>query len=131
MNICDFETAKKLKEIGFPQPDFLSGQIWYDDVGNALLICRELSNNFYREFQCIQIGKDYAFNVSLKKESHTFSPTATDLLKELPCHDLMFVRNRAAFCCWLDVDRKEDSDFFHANPAEACAEAYFLYCSLS
>ena len=33
-----FETAKRLKESGFPQPKFAAGQFWYDKDGQLLLV---------------------------------------------------------------------------------------------
>lgn len=33
--MVNFETARALKEAGFPQPKFQFGQIWYNSSGGA------------------------------------------------------------------------------------------------
>lgn len=30
MDITTYETSKRLKEAGFPQPEFQTGQLWYN-----------------------------------------------------------------------------------------------------
>lgn len=73
MELLSFETAKRLKDAGFTQPDSLFGQMWYTKDGNILIAINFFSSIDHRE-------NIIMFN----PEEHYFAPTAAEILKELP-----------------------------------------------
>lgn len=102
-----FETAKRLKEAGYPQPErFAEHQA------------------FYRLSATVRTAVDLEPRI----ESETFAPSATDILNQLPAHSLRF--NGDVFSCteWDFSGSKEFeyevNKFKHPNPAEACAAAW-------
>lgn len=57
-DIISFETAKALKEAGFPQPEFETGQFWYNDLGALTFVGRNEVNE--------RFGKDYFYCTSVE-----------------------------------------------------------------
>ncbi len=70
LDIVSFETAKQLKEAGFPQPSARFGQFWYDETSEAL--------------NCIGFEDFSIWFEDLVLEGYIFAPTATDILRLLP-----------------------------------------------
>ena len=70
MNTVSFETAKRLKEAGFPQPDPEFGQFWYHNAGSQIAIMESNDAGGH-------IGKFIRFfgtvNGSLREKSFFFS----------------------------------------------------------
>jgi hypothetical protein len=64
MDIVSFETAKRLKEAGFPQPQYIDFGFGYDDTGSRFTI---------QECQFPPLGVDGMY----------FAPIATDIIFEL------------------------------------------------
>lgn len=130
-NNVSFETAKKLKEAGFPQPEPEVGQVWYDEDGNMVWI-RGLRENSYSSRRTASFvgelkggGMSTCTAEEMAEAGWVFAPTATDILRELPFgRGLHF---DAGFFS-VRVLRLNDSelivDSVHENPAEACAPAY-------
>jgi len=96
-NYTTAETAWKLKEKGFPQPDMNDDQIWYDKIGVPLK-----SNKFS--------------NLNLRHWA--YAPTPADILKEL---GISFSLSCSGSIFYCEAFGKEHT---HENPAEACALAY-------
>jgi hypothetical protein len=116
MNTVTFETAKRLKEAGFPQPVPKDGQFWYRPSGGIGYIDIVDSD-----------GEIYALlNGEVKGvkgfDSAIFAPAATDILKEIPFVSLSFevYETRFEFRVWegLKLIAK------HENPHEAAALAW-------
>lgn len=106
-NIVSFETAKRLKEAGFPQPEYIDAGFCYDHNGELTYI-RECS---------FPPGGAYGL---------TFAPTATDILEHFEDCTLYYDIRSGKFTCstgsnsdgiaWFSVS--------HENPAEAAALAF-------
>ena len=130
-NTVSFETARRLKEAGFPQPEPEAGQFWYID---KLGILGEKYPPYIVNFAGVydiyfsSVGVPYSERAHvgnrLKKEmfkqAGIFAPTATDILMELPSkwslrhYDL---EGEPVFSC---AARGNDL-YMNANPAEAAA----------
>lgn len=96
-NIISFETAKELKEAGFPQPEPAIGQVWYGTIGGQSdinLIVRR-SPNGDRPF--IDSYGNYHGQESFKKFG-IYAPTVDDLLRELPDHQLCYSVSGSFWC---------------------------------
>jgi hypothetical protein len=101
IDVVTFETAKRLKNAGFPQPDEIGLKVYYNILGaeNTCLAGRLIHGQI-------------------------FAPSATDILKEFfaPEDDGPFLywsgQNRF-WVCDFDI-----YTFDHENPAEACAAAW-------
>jgi len=114
MNVVNFETAKRLKEAGFPQPQvFNATQRSYIDNGKGICYVADDGE---------EIG-----------DNEYFAPSATDILKELGPTFLLSVgyvlkvnQNERPFICVETVENISDCKrgFSHENPAEACAAAW-------
>ena len=107
MNFVTYETALRLKEAGFPQPEKERLQIWYNDKGVPSII---LNIFLARPDLCV------------------FAPTADDILRELGenytlCYS-MSDNGKEWFC---DNTKHEYEIHSDENPAEACALAWFEY----
>ncbi len=115
-NIVSFETARALKEAGFPQPGPEWGQFWCNQHGET----RSLTISMLEKFQ--SDGYDLM----------TFAPTATDILIYLPGKmlvpeketDSVPAKNFGIF--YMDDRARDDweTKHWHTNPAESCAAAW-------
>lgn len=127
MNVVTFETAKKLKEAGFPQPEYKTGQVWYGTAGLTTQIVGTTygkdSPEFFNPHTAVTQTISHHFDF-------TFAPSATDILKELGrtfnlYYDSMpNAENPSLWTCFCDglfvcVDPQ-----YHENPAEACAASW-------
>lgn len=85
MNHVTFETAVRLKEAGFPQPELthVLGHIFYDRLGRKYMAVWQDNEDSNILMQ------PYLHNYSDLKNPMVFAPTATDILRELP--DYWFV----------------------------------------
>ena len=122
-NVVSSETAIALKNSGFPQPEFQTGQIWYFNGAVAFI-----STTFRLgidvaiiEGRCLSRPQERAY---WKHMNTAFAPTATDILRELG--EDYFLRFMAPnYRCELIDSFFEPVDYWQSeNPAEACAKAY-------
>jgi len=101
-HLLSFETAKKLKESGFPQPEPKTGQFWIGYNSDRLFIVTE------------DMPKD-----SLAFVQATYCPSAQDFLEQMPgaslenCNGIFYV---SAVGC-IDY-------FYNANLLESCARTW-------
>lgn len=107
-DVVSFETALRLKEAGFPQPEPHYRQVWYDERGEDLLF---------------EVSAEY------------FAPTATNILRQIR-QELDAATSNAHYwvnlspmgTIWEVVIRLSGGcaahGFTHENPAEAAALAY-------
>lgn len=119
-NTVSFETAKRLKEAGFPQPEFEFGQLWHTDGDRDCA--------FVGTMPFVRMKQDYAGSI-------IFLPTATDILLELQA---VSDPNRWWALIPLSGDPKWEwvlqlwgennnaciANFFNKNAAEAAAAAW-------
>lgn len=111
MTHVTFETAKRLKEAGFPRPNPVYGQAWFSKYG------------FVDITAPIQISRKRKLCTSVRDGS-IFAPTATDILAHLPGWALYY--HEGVWCCALVEDEFVIAEFRSDNPAEAAAEAFLL-----
>jgi hypothetical protein len=104
LDIVSFETAKRLKEAGFPQPE-ISDCFLYATLRGYSVLCLKA----FRKTVIVGGG-----NGVLK--DFLFAPTATDILRELPGADLRW--NGSTFFC------KYRGETENENPAEALAQMW-------
>ena len=132
-NVVTFETAKRLKEAGFPQPEPERGQVWY--LPNSVPAycygkCAGDSGPFYLFMYSEEKGLEvYSRNLvkwSSEINEISFAPTATDIMWHLPSdYELYYSERNEDFVLHIRDERNEISDFFHdQNPAEAAAAAW-------
>lgn len=83
-NVVTFETARKLKDAGFPQPEAEFGQVWYRpeyiDNSNTILVTGQWDEGPYG---IGDMGQQYS-PYNLAWHELVFAPTATDILEYLP-----------------------------------------------
>lgn len=138
MDITTFETAKRLKEAGFPQPDFSTGQLWYNASGALSFIGKkEIAHNGQVFFFCTSVVTARTEQMIPINDGAFFAPTATDILREIHGN---FAKMRGYSVTielsttddGFQVDVFEDLPFdamkpvweIHENPAEAAASAW-------
>lgn len=133
-DIVTFETAVRLKEAGFPQPQPGAGQWWHNpDFGLFVVGIKWFADN--REYRIFYPGTGKSV---LKAQAMflkcAFAPTATDILREMPNyfyirkykHQTNDIQIFSIFC----EEREADDDLSQIakgvsqNPAEAAAEAW-------
>lgn len=127
-DIVTFETAKRLRDAGFPQPGYptpdpvdVMGRVMYDADGD--------------KFMCFWQEEDGGGDILLTPFMHNkqecknplvFAPTATDIMRELWFRfSLKFGGNGK----WIvlqtkDLNDREDQITTDTNPAEAAAQAW-------
>lgn len=122
-----FETAKRLKEAGFPQPEFAVGQYWYDIDGEAFWVKCDASPHIHGEW----VGDDHSGFVEIPHGEEVFAPTATDIIREFErLQKSKWIRlgmSRDGYECYLYAFGGIRDSFCHENPAEACAEAWLKH----
>lgn len=84
MDITTNETSKRLKEAGFPQPDFATGQLWYNSHGALSFIGKkELGDDGKTYFFCTSIDTARTERMIPIKDGAFYAPSAADVLREL------------------------------------------------
>ena len=108
MSVVNFQTAKALKEAGFPQPDVFNAFQWSYIDGDVQVP--------YRATEGEQRSKD-----------EIFAPNAIDILKELGYdYSMKYNRLMLKWLVWVEYDNDGwgwDS-WDHESPAEAAALAF-------
>lgn len=123
MDICSFLTAKKLKESGYPEPEFASLQVWYNEYCIGTFLGMKITEMGRTKFSCYSIGSG---KVAVMAPAHgqgaIFAPTAADIMSEMKGIYLSPMQGG----CWgvFKVGTNIMIGFHPENPAEACAEAY-------
>jgi len=105
-NIVTFETAQRLKEAGFPQPNWSFGQYWYNKHSALFPFTNDIRNAAKTWF---------------------FAPTATDILAQITGHSLTFSIESGWHCFFISRNGVIYSDFQSDNPAEAAAAAWLQH----
>ncbi len=118
-NVVSFETAKALREAGFPQANPTQGQFWYDDKKRMFVICAVNK----KSVDGMWIGRGTAFK-SQMSDADIFAPTATDIMKELGRHFSMSIDYIGWIVRHHDLSEHGVGRHVHENPAEACALAW-------
>lgn len=125
MDIVSFETAVRLKEARFPQPEPEAGQFWYNTQGGEILVCKSFKRQELDPL--LESGIIPDNELSVIAGTLIFSPTATDILRELHDYAVVFDDSQEpkGFTCF-DTLRRIPTEYpqTHANPSEACAEAW-------
>jgi hypothetical protein len=113
-----FETAVKLRDAGFRQPEPSQGQIWWRGKDWFVLISYncEGSIGFYND------GISGSIEALGENPFAAFAPTAIDILQELGYNFSLSCLSDGTWFC----DNQEDKTdaWQHENPAEACALAW-------
>ena len=112
-DVVSFETAKRLKEAGFPQPEY---ELYFSD---------EFMQDGYLDFD--------EFSGNCRYSGDFFAPSATDILPKLYTGvtdgtewSIVF-RGKNWSCVkrqWTEQGQSVFAWYDHENPAEACAAAY-------
>ena len=125
-DIVTFETAVRLKEAGFPQPQPGAGQWWHNpDFGLFVVGIKWFADN--REYRIFYPGTGKSV---LKSEAMflkcAFAPTATDILRELRDGSNIGIMGKRFLCYSSDFEHGIDHPGtpINDNPAEAVAEAW-------
>jgi hypothetical protein len=120
-DIVTFETAKRLKEAGFPQPEQRIWQVWYNAFGHGcLIVWAEHSTKRFAVF-------NMAENVRIDLPSfdlYTFAPTATDILEQEEMSNCSLYRHFSKWCVKNQFHFMEFDLYENDNPAEAAAAAW-------
>jgi hypothetical protein len=121
-NVVTFETAKRLKDAGFPQPEPKAGQGWYDpDFGLFLCGKRCLVYNRQRNIFYLDTGHTLNKQITLFQEC-VFAPTATDILRQIS-GVMLFDKGKAEM--WIMLNHDDKYFVFHeGDPAELAARAW-------
>jgi len=121
-SILSYETSKRLKEAGFPQPTPEVGQVWYDDLNRP--VCVRVVFDEYVAFSIFGSLENMSAGNEFVKNHCSFAPTATDILRELGFEfQGYFAAIVNEFVCLQDGAPGVRS-WQHENLAEACAMAW-------
>lgn len=116
LDIVSFETAKKLKEAGFPQPE-ISDCFLYATLRGYSVLCLKA----FRKTVIVGGG-----NGVLK--DFLFAPTATDILRQMPGVYLCVNEKSLWRAEWAGVSCYDNTQpiAIGENPAEVAAAAWLL-----
>lgn len=94
-NVVTFETACRLKEAGFPQPEFSIGQFWYNLAGAITVIGPATyeykvgeSRSYIHVLFSLLSGRSES--MIPQKDDAFFAPTVTDIMECLPGYGLRY-----------------------------------------
>jgi hypothetical protein len=132
-NTASFETAMRLKEAGFPQPEIETGQVWFNLHSAATLIgLLDPCEKGLRYFYCHSLASGRSQRILPATDDAFFAPTATDILYLLQKNTrspfwwtLTPYSNEGKWGC-IQFERLEGKNIeieMH-NPAEAAALAW-------
>ena len=106
MNLVTFETAKRLKEAGFPQPDVLNAFQWSYIDGDIQVPYR-------------------ATEGEKRSEDEILAPNAIEILREMGYdYAMKYHKIMLKWMVWVEYDNGGWDSWNHENPAEACAAAW-------
>ena len=128
-----FETAVKLKEAGFPQPDPKIGQVWYFFQKPRMGILSDGTDG-YEPFvvthqdigwRMVRLGKA-ASGYTLLGDAGVFAPTAAQTLATMRNGSMVAIMDGKFLCHPTDNDDPVDSPATRQsdNMDEACAQAW-------
>jgi hypothetical protein len=128
MDVVSFETAKKLKEAGFPQPELAPppiptkdrphfGLAFYGPDGEMAIVTEVIRDNNGLKVRFIRksTGNGYLLSPRQFLENWFFAPTAMDILRTVAGG------SPAQITYWPSVKEFEAGGRLEENPAEACA----------
>lgn len=121
-NVVTPETARKLKEAGFPQPVKVEcGEIWYSANDKAFVIICHSARSAVIGWTGLTSSITGTLQLTAL-QSCTFAPTATDILSDLG-NDYHIGMLDGVFVSGLHQFGQSDLQFNY-NPAEAAASAW-------
>lgn len=91
MDIVSFETAMRLKEAGFPQPEFATGQMWYNQYRAVSIIGKMeiMEDGSGIAFFCTSLHSGRTACIVPVKANAYYAPSATDIFRCLPVDTLV------------------------------------------
>jgi len=123
MNIVSRETAQKLKDAGFPQPEPEEAQFWHKCNGDTVVILDTYINSEGRQIEIIALYETTVYKRQ-DMEGFIFAPSASDILRELNDHCLFKDTNTCGgFVCYK-LGKMPYGYHCHENPADAAASAW-------
>lgn len=118
MNTTIFETAKALRDAGFPQPERAPGQFWYNQKGLLHVVFIEGGEG--RCFLSVDDGDAWP----CVDEGYIFAPQAHDILAQVPGCDIgYYPENSDGWVSFYDYGETTNED---KNPHELAAKLYLL-----
>lgn len=131
MDIVSFKMAKRLKEAGFPQPEFSTGQMWYNEFAAITIIGKkELDENnseiIYFFCHSLLTSRTDRMRLALGYGIY-FCTSATDILRKLGSDfDLSALETGNWILIKRDPNLQEIGikHWIAENPAEAAALAW-------
>lgn len=112
---CTPATARRLKELGFEQPEPAPGQVWYENDGTPVIM-------YHIEIGRLVRGSNGVLYGGKAADIITYAATAPDILRELQfTWNLFYSAIDGMYNCIQD---RSTDIFSNENPAEACAEAW-------
>lgn len=115
-----FETAKRLKEAGFPQPLPQRGQIWFFKNGVGMVVT--CGGDLLDVEMCDYVTASGTLYLNrYLNDGEVFAPMATDILRHLPGHALTIEGD-----LWVifEIETGYYISDWNENPAEAAAQAW-------
>jgi hypothetical protein len=124
------ETAQKLKEAGFPQPEFDMGQFWYDSDGNPWVVGMEVRSKLEHMESKLVVRDLFSSSWEWLRDTNgfIFAPTAMDIMKDLGQKYVLWYDDSPKVQMWFcaktsDSPSDTQHPFSHPNPAESAAMA--------
>lgn len=129
-NVVSFETARALKDAGFPQPEPEAGQVWYDIYEYKYMILDDPIGP-HGNITSVWVFPDdsqFAVTTSIFLKDHcVFAPTVTDILSELGDNYGIFAGCNSPFTV-AKVNTYREVEYlrysYNTNPAESGAAEY-------
>ena len=118
-NFVSYETALRLRDAGFPQPEPEAGQFWYDPYGTPDVVTDV--DEWHVFSASLTDVTDYT-NAVMHDEFTAgwhFAPGPAEILREIPDHVCGNNKgSKGGYWCGRYDDQRAS---FHENMAEACA----------
>ena len=126
MQHVTFDTAKRLKEAGFPQPMPQAGQFLYGANSKELFVILQYSDvDDILTLAGVGHHARMMEKWSWAKGAFVFAPTATDILEQIPTKYVRWNKPKNVWQCGeTDYMGPHFCEVHQTNPAEACALAW-------
>ena len=126
-HIVSFETAKALKEAGYPQPEFETGQIWYNSFGAKTVIGRmHVSDESPHQvsFDCFAVDSGRCERLSPIHEGAFYAPSATEIMEHKKMRLCVCDCWGYAPVVWKCTDHESRKIFSDERHSEAAAKMF-------
>lgn len=130
IHITTAETAQQLKDAGYKQPDFSTGQFWYNTY-SALTFIGVYCNDGYFQLHSLLSGRSKKL-IPCTLPEDAYAPTATEIMQKLGQRFVLWFDDSPKIMQWVCCQagnsiHEAGEPILHPNPAECAAQMWLHF----